>query len=184
MPKEFPIQSVSFRGKRDQFLTEGGGRKVLPKWVTDDVVSENARRVSSQLDDMSSFFEDERTLPLLTEVSMHSKATAKSHRPAVRSLFDDGNRHNVLGISSVGKLLVKIDSKEDLDIIQRRFTTNRQNLTDKRKIGLAAVENLKKYEPIVDTDIRDAKVLKLQLVDYQNNEFNHRSQMLLEAVCG
>ena len=184
MAKEFPIQSVSFRGERDQFLTEGGGSKALPKWVTDDAVVENAHRVSLQLSDMSSFFEHESTLPLLTEVSMHSKATAKSHRPSVRSLFEGNNQHSVLGVSSVGKLLVKIDSKRDLDIIQRRFITNEQNLTDKRKIGLAAVENLKKYEPIVDTDIRDAKVLKLQLVDYQNNEFNDRSQMLLEAVCG
>ena len=52
MAKELPIQSVSFRGERDQFLTEGGGSKVLPKWVTDNAVSENAHRVSSQLSDM------------------------------------------------------------------------------------------------------------------------------------
>ena len=129
MAKELPIQSVSFRGERDQFLTEGGGSKVLPKWVTDNAVSENAHRVSSQLSDMSSFFEHERTLPLLTEVSMHSKATAKSHRPAVRSLFEGNNRHNVLGVSSVGKLLVKIDSRKDLDIIQRHFIGNKSNLS-------------------------------------------------------
>jgi len=39
MANKYPIQSVSFRGEIDKFLTEGGGSSELPKWVNDITIS-------------------------------------------------------------------------------------------------------------------------------------------------
>ena len=120
MVKEFPIQNVSFRGEIDRFLTEGGGSEDLPKWVDDSTLSANAERVYRQLKSFSELFSDtNRTIPVLTEVTLNEKATAKSHRPVVRKLMDVNSKRNVLGVTSVGKLLVKIDTAIDLHKMER-----------------------------------------------------------------
>ena len=89
MAKEYPIQNVSFRGETDNFLTEAGGGSELPKWVNDTAISVNAERVYGQLELFSELFSDSnRTMPVLTEITLNKKATAKSHRPAVRKMMD------------------------------------------------------------------------------------------------
>lgn len=183
MPKYLPIQNVSFRGEIDRFLTEGGGSRSLPKWVNDEMISENSSRIHGQLSNFTSLFEDKnRTLPLLTEVSLSDKATAKSYRSSVRQLFDIGNKRNIIGVSSVGKLIVKVDSKDDLGKISRRFH-NVTNPSKNRKIGLAAVKRIEKYKAKIEEGINNGDCLKIQLIDYLNNEYNHLSRIQLEAIC-
>ena len=41
MSKTLPIQLVKTREKRDEFLKEAGGSNELPRWVTEQVISEN-----------------------------------------------------------------------------------------------------------------------------------------------
>ena len=185
MAKEYPIQNVSFRGETDNFLTEGGGSDKLPKWVNDKAISANAKRVHGQLEEFSKLFSDKkRMMPVLTEVTLNKKATAKSHRPAVRGLLDIDSKRNVLGVTSVGKLLVKIDSAGDLNRIERGFDINIHTVLQKNKrIGLSAIENISHYNAIVDNNIHTGDFLKLQMVDYLNNELNQRSQKALETKC-
>ena len=79
MAKEYPIQNVSFRGETDYFLTEAGGGSELPKWVNDTAISVNAERVYGQLELFSELFSDaNRTMPVLTEITLNQKATAKN----------------------------------------------------------------------------------------------------------
>lgn len=185
MAKEFPIQKVSFRGETDCFLTEGGGSDKLPAWVNDSVILDNAVRVYGQLGQLSTLFSDaNRTMPILTEVSLNVKATAKSHRPAVRKLMDVNSKRNVLGVTSVGKLIVKIDTAADLDKIERGFRiTNTVALSKDKKNGLSAIESISRYKAIVDEDIKNGDRLKLQMVDYLNSEYNHRSHIALSTRC-
>ena len=97
MANKYPIQSVSFRGEIDKFLTEGGGGSELPKWVNDTAISVNAERVYGQLELFSELFSDaNRTMPVLTEITLNEKATAKSHRPTVRKMMDVNHKRNVL----------------------------------------------------------------------------------------
>lgn len=183
MPKNLPIQSVSFRGDVDRFLTEGGGSSSLPKWVNDEIISENSTRVYGQLTGFSALFDDNnRTLPLLTEVLLNESATAKSYRPAVRKLLDMANKRNVIGMTSVGKLIVKVDSKQDLNTITRRFETV-EGASKNKRLGMAAIKSIEKHTPVVEEGIIAGDCLKLQLVDYQNNEQNHLSHIQLESLC-
>lgn len=185
MAKIFPIQNVSFRGERDRFLTEGGGSKDLPKWVDEATMVANAERVYSQLTNISELFSDEsRTMPVITEVTLNKKATAKSYRSAIRGMLDVEKKRNVIGVTSVGKLLVKIDSTADLKRIESGFKIDNITFLSKtKKIGLTAIENISKYKAVVDTDINRGDLLKLQLVDYLNSEYNHRSHVALKTIC-
>lgn len=183
MPKNLPIQSVYFRGEVDRFLTEGGGSGTLPKWVNDEVIAENVERVYGQLSYFSVLFEENnRTLPLLAEVSLNDKATAKSYRSSMRQLLDVDNKRNIVGVSSVGKLIVKVDSKNDLNKITRRFC-NAANASKNKKLGMAAIRSIDKYQVSIEDGINNGDCLKIQLIDYQNNEYNHLSRIQLEALC-
>ena len=136
MAKQFYIQNVSFRGERDRFLTEGGGSKDLPKWVDETTIMANAGRIHNQLRTISELFSDKnRIMPVITEVTLNRKATAKSYRPAVRSILDVDSKRNVIGVTSVGKLLVKIDSSNDLNKIEQAFSFINPYALPKRKNG-------------------------------------------------
>ncbi len=185
MAKQFYIQNVSFRGERDRFLTEGGGSKDLPKWVDETTIMANAGRIHNQLRTISELFSDKnRIMPVITEVTLNRKATAKSYRPAVRSILDVDSKRNVIGVTSVGKLLVKIDSSNDLNKIEQAFSfINPYALPKRKKIGLSAIENISQYKAVVDENICTDDLLKLQLVDYLNSEYNYRSRVALEVEC-
>ncbi len=183
MSRTLPIQNVSFRGEIDSFLTEGGGSSKLPKWVTYDEVKQNSIRVRTQLSTLSEAFNNGRALPLLTEVSLNENATAKSYRPAIRKMLDVGNKKNVLGVSSVGKLIVKIDTRSDLDRISSNFNYMDGQMPKSTRLGLAAIEDIVKYFSVIDDEIAENDCVKIQLVDYQNNDLNYRSRLLLEGFC-
>lgn len=182
MAKTLPIQQVSFRGEKDVFLAEGGGGGKAPKWVNDENIERNAHEVFTNLTGMSNYFDRERSLPLLTEVILEEKATAKSHRPSIRKMFDVRTKRNVLGSATAGKLLVKIDSKSDYDTIKGRFA-NRQIGVKSTRIGLAAIKKIKKYEAEIDPTLEEGDTAKVQLVDYLNEELNHRSNLMLRDWC-
>ena len=87
-------------------------------------------------------------------------------------------KRNVLGSATAGKLLVKIDSKSDYDTIKGRFA-NRQIGVKSTRIGLAAIKKIKKYEAEIDPTLEEGDTAKVQLVDYLNEELNHRSNLML-----
>ncbi len=183
MQKKLPIQNVSFRGETDRFLTEGGGSRSLPKWVNEEIIAKNSARVYEQLSDFSFLLDDnKRTLPLLTEVTLNDKATAKSYRSSVRQMFDVNNKRNIIGITSVGKLIVKVDTKKDLGKIKRNFADS--TLASKsKKLGMAAIQSIQRHQAQVEDGINDGDCIKVQLIDYLNNEYNHLSHIQLEALC-
>ena len=184
MSRTLPIQNVSFRREIDRFLTEGGGSGSLPKWVSDNEIKQNSIRVRGQLSTLSEAFNnDRRTLPLLTEVSLNQNATAKSYRPAVRKMLDVGNKRNVLGVSSVGKLIVKIDTRDDLAKISSNFDYMNGQVSKNTHLGLAAIVGVAKYFSVIEEGIAENDCVKIQLVDYQSNDFNYRSRLLLEDFC-
>lgn len=185
MKKDLPIQNVSFRENIDRFLTEGGGSKALPKWVNEENITKNVIVVSQQLKSFEGlFYKEPRVLPVLVEVVLHEKATAKSHRPAIRSILDVNNKRNVLGVSSVGRIIAKIDSREDLNKIECRYSIrDTKQLTKSSKVGLSAINSINHLKVSVDQDITEKDTLKIQLVDYLSNDLNNCSKQLLQNKC-
>lgn len=67
----------------------------MPKWVDEATIVANGRRVHGQLGLLSELFADEdRTMPVIAEVTLNKKATAKSYRSAVRGMLDVGSKRN------------------------------------------------------------------------------------------
>ena len=103
MAKILPIQLVKTREKQDEFLKEAGGSNELPRWATEQIISENAVRLVNALDSIGRLFEDRPVrnsrLPLLVKAKLNEHATAKSYRPNVRSILNQNRKHNVIGIS-------------------------------------------------------------------------------------
>lgn len=184
MSKDLPIQQVKFRRKQDNFLTEGGG-STLPEWVNEENIKANSCRVNSHLEELKLVFENvERLdLPILTVVDINEKAIAKSHRFAIHELVNVDKKRNVLGGIKVGKLLVKIDSKKDLESIEAKFNPLNNVCNNTRKKGLSAVLDINKYKAELDDDINSNEVLKVQLVDYLDSEMNLRSKNMLIDFC-
>ena len=92
------------------------------------------------------FSDANRTMPVLTEITLNKKATAKSHRPAVRKMMDVNSKRNVLGVTSVGKILVKIDTANDLKKMERGFkVVNTANLPKDKKIVASCAVGLRGY---------------------------------------
>jgi hypothetical protein len=121
--KDLPIQFVQTRGERDVFLKEGGGSGELPKWVTNAAIESNASVMRSSFQVLEQEFarreeRNEGGLPILAIATLHEKATAKSYRGNIRQIFDNKNKRNVIGMSKQREIIVKIDSKADL---QRMF---------------------------------------------------------------
>lgn len=73
--------------------------------------------------------------------------------------------------------------KNRFKAIAEKFNPENKNLSKNLQKGLAAVANITKYVPIIDTSIESAEVLKVQLADYLNSEMNLRSKRLLLNFC-
>ena len=91
--KKLPIQLVKTRGTKDVFKKEGSSGD-LPKWVTTETVRTNAQSMLITLREVSKIFDDKnRRLPVLLTATLNKKATAKTYRPNVRSVFDNKKKH-------------------------------------------------------------------------------------------
>lgn len=188
MPKNLPIQFVEIREDRDIFLKEGGGGSDVPKWVTADTIARNVTSIRETLNTLSRLFDErealgEDSLPLLTVAILHEKATAKSYRPNVRSIFDTKKKRNVIGAGAPGDLLVKIDNKADLERIAENY--NERSVKDTNKVkayGLAAVTGLQLFHPQIEDGLL-GHPLKVQLIDYLDNSLNQKAEKIFLKMC-
>lgn len=191
MNKTRSIQIVRTRGSQDLFKKEGsGGGK--PKWATPQAVRKNAAMISRTLQSLDRMFlqrrKDGNDLPVLLVATLNEDATAKSHRPNVKSIFRTKQRSNIIGVAGLGELFVKIDTLDDLNVIKESISDIRHHRASKEKtIGVAAVESLAVFHPELNADELAGKTVKIRLVDYKSDIYNKLAeQRFIEecALCG
>jgi hypothetical protein len=184
MEKKLPIQIVEFREK-DDFLPEGGGGNEPPKWVTEETIRENVSTVSTQLGLLSALFEQRKSndAPILAVANLNNNATAKSYRGYVRSVFDIGDKRNIIGMNRYDELLVKFDNNDDLNVVRNKYSQYGMNNTGKSiKWAYAAVNDLHLFTPQVDDNIENKEV-KVRLVDYLDDKLNRKCKERFEIFC-
>ena len=176
--RNLPIQIVSTRGEQDLFWKEGGGDNNLPKWATKETVTAHAGIMFQTFSVVEKQFDDrgDDALPVLMVASLRENATSrKSIRANVRAVFDGRAKRNVLGKESQKGLLVKVDSKIDLNAIRRRVDDISHGRASKDRIcGVAVIEDLKLFQPYVEEGL-DGGTLKVQLANYHDEQFNAMS---------
>ena len=181
--KKLPIQLVKTRGTKDVFKKEGSSGD-LPKWVTTETVRTNAQSMLITLREVSKIFDDKnRRLPVLLTATLNKKATAKTYRPNVRSVFDNKKKRNIIGIESPNELLIKVDNKTDLQLIQKNINSYSESTIKKDRLcGIAAVTGINKYKPEIDNDAVGHTV-KIRLVDYLDQKWNTLSETIFIEQC-
>lgn len=188
MNEQHPIQIVKTRGAIDQFKKEGAGSSELPKWATPQAIKENARSIGNTLQTLGGIFQkrcaDGNNLPVLLIATLNEDATAKSHRPNVKSVFRINKQSNVIGVAGVAELFVKIDNQDDLRTIQGIVSDVRGNRASKeRKIGVAAIKGLTVFHPKIETDKLSEKTVKVRLIDYKSEELNQLAERHFLEEC-
>lgn len=186
--KDLPIQFVQTRGERDVFLKEGGGSGELPKWVTNAAIESNASVMRSSFQVLEQEFarreeRNEGDLPILAIATLHEKATAKSYRGNIRQIFDNKNKRNVIGMSKQREIIVKIDSKADLQRISSNYQADKISTLGKvKRCGIAAVVGLDLFHANVEENLA-GHPLKVRLVDYLDGQLNDKSEQQFLQVC-
>ena len=128
--------------------------------------------------------EDGNELPVLLVATLNEDATAKSHRPNVKSIFRTKQRSNVIGVANLGELFVKIDTLSDLNIIKKSISEIKHHKASKEKnIGAAAVQSLTVFHPELNTNELVGKTVKIRLIDYKSDRFNQLAEQRFFEEC-
>jgi hypothetical protein len=187
MAKTLPIQFVKTRGEQDIFKKEGSGDRKLPNWVSINTINENSRKIISGLADAEKYFTQRESaqmpdVPVLMIATINDKATAKSYRKDIRSIFDTNKNRNIIGKDTVDNLLVKIDDKQAIDSIKNNIK-NTTHLSKSKKIGISAITNLKRFQPTYNSEELAGKVIKVKLANYLDEKINERVEKLFLDGC-
>jgi hypothetical protein len=178
MDRTRPIQLVKTRGEQDLFKKEGSGSSALPSWVTAQDIQENAKNIGSTLGHLEKTLKlrlkNGNNLPILLVATLNDKATAKSYRPNVKSIFRTNRKSNVIGVAGVSQLYVKIDTLTDLQSIRNVVSDVMLNkaISKEKQIGMAAVKSLLEYHPSVEKKNLIGKTVKIRLIDYKSEKIN------------
>lgn len=182
MNKNLPIQFVETRGERDQFLKEGMGDNSLPAWSTEESLVAHVGIMENTFSGVDRIFDarEEEGLPILMVATLDKRAAKrKAYRANARSIFDSRNKRNVIGKNSHQGLLVKVDCKNDLQMMRHNITG--ENISQDKRCGIAVIENLQLYHPYIEDDLIGRRV-KVRLVDYQDQRLNELANHKMSQV--
>lgn len=175
--RSLPIQLVETRGERDQFLKEGMGDNSLPNWSTQESMAEHVRIMTDTFTAAERIFDarEEEGLPILMVATLDDNAVRrKAFRANARSIFDSRNKRNILGKDSHKGLLVKVDNKADVQLMKSNINIA-GNISKDKQCGVAVIDDLQLFHPYVEDDLV-GKLLKVKLVDYQDQRLNDLAQ--------
>ncbi len=162
--KYLPIKIVHKREK-DASLTEAGGGNP-PQWMDVVNIEERSEMIIETLNEigeqLASRSERLSFIPATIELTLDSKAIAKSYRSRVRNIVDVNYKNNIIGLIDDDTLLIKIDSSDDLIKIRKNIMNFK-----KTKEGLASIVESAAFKPSID--VEENEILKVKLINYQDN---------------
>jgi len=165
----------------DESKNEPGGRENFPAWIlSGSDLEQRAVMLWKDINQFSSFIEEREkrnsAIPFVFVAKMNRNATAKTHRAKISSLFQVGNRNNIIGLSDSDELVVKIHSSNDLSKISKRLSDFEQN-----RYAISCIESVQKFEPAIE-EASEKSAYKVKLIDFQDSETNIYAQRLFESA--
>ncbi len=180
MNERLPIKFFAAR-EIDELRIEPGGNSDVPNWVlSGDELAKHANTLNQAFTQFEAII-DERAarksaVPFVFVAKMYEDATAKSRRGDISSLFQTGKKSNVIGLSSTDKLIVKIDSKSQIDEISARILD-----CERYSYAISCLEAFREFQPEVELN-KEESSYKVKLIDFQDYETNMAMQRLFEQT--
>lgn len=185
--KNLPIKFFQKRGKDEQD-TEGGGKRIMPKWASSDIALEKAGYVRSVLQTVSESLTEKlkrnNFIPSVIKLKVNEEALAKTHRKEIGNIFNVSNKLNIIGISGENEALIKVENQADIDAILKNvdkisnafpsFTT---------VVGISAISNIEEFKPQIEIEPNEDTILKIKLFNYGNNDLDGILLRAFEKYC-
>lgn len=183
--KNLPIKIFEKRKNVDERKTEGGGDGALPPWaqISDELLYTRSsdfkdvlKKTSEKLTNRDSVRD---FIPAVIKIEMHEKATAKSHRSDISSLFDVNHRHNLIGLTDDRNILVAVNDLDDVKEINKKL-----NQPTKFKKGIASIVDMASFEPAITVEkVDENEPLRVSLINYHNYQLNEAVSRTFIELC-
>ena len=130
------------------------------------------------MDELEAEFSTRKSSPVPFSfiAKLQSDATAKSKREDITNLFQQKSFGGVVGLTDTNKLIVALNSLEELKEISNRIKDYESN-----DYAISCIEDFEEFVPYIVKEEKECNY-KIKLVDYQNYEQNLAMRRLLEYV--
>lgn len=174
--EKLPIKFFAPR-EVDELRIEGNKNSEKPKWVLrGKELKQRADSLRLSLDSLETKFSMRKSSPVPFSfiVKLQSDATAKSKREDITNLFEQKSFGGVVGLTDTNKLIVALDSLEEL-----KEVANRINDYEINDYAISCIEDFEEFVPYIVKGKKECNY-KIKLVDYQNYEQNLAMRRRLE----
>ena len=174
--EKLPIKFFAPR-EVDELRIEGNKNSENPKWVLrGKELKQRADSLRLSLDSLETKFSMRKSSPVPFSfiVKLQSDATAKSKREDITNLFEQKSFGGVVGLTDTNKLIVALDSLEEL-----KEVANRINDYEINDYAISCIEDFEEFVPYIVKGKKECNY-KIKLVDYQNYEQNLAMRRRLE----
>lgn len=117
-------------------------------------------------------------LPTVVKLKLNEDALAKTYRSEIGKLFNLGRKVNIIGLVGDNQLLVKVDNVNDLKQIEAKIADKEKNV-----LGISAIEEAEEFKPLIDSEVKDSKDLKVRLINYGDYKLNEISERSFVSLC-
>lgn len=163
-------------------LPGGSSDKGKSFWLNDIDLYAQSNYINSFLDTidlkLTTKKKNKNPVPSIVKITLIDKAIATSFRADLNNLFKTRGKNNVIGFTETQSLLVKVDNEDDLEKIQTRIKDAKRN-----KISISAIKDVKEFQPELNVDLEDDKVVKARLFNYGDERLNVKAQKRFENTC-
>lgn len=180
--KNLPIKLFQKR-RIDERQTEGSGSSTPPKWMlTGNELEERAEMLLEPFSDIEGEFATRPSyrdfIPVTLKVDIDDNAIAKSHRKDVQKLFNGRfSKNNIIGFLDSNSAIVKVDSLEESNQIQKNIKNFNRNAK-----SVSAIESIEIFKPYLVKPKKD-EALKISLIDFLNYELNNSVKIAFKKFC-
>lgn len=181
--KNLPIKLFEKRKEFDARKTEGGSGD-LPSWanISMDELTRKASEFTSALSAVAQKLDARKTdrdfIPAVLKVEIIEQAIAKSHRPAIATLFNGDQELNLIGLSAEREIMIKVEDKESLERITKKLSQ-----PGKYTKGIAAINEMGAFEPLVDVQENLSSAFRASLINFHNYNLNQAVARTFELLC-
>lgn len=182
--KNLPIRFFSMREK-DERMTEGAGDSEIPNWVDRDAIPHKQASFVDMMTGMAAKLSEKsksnNQLPSVITLHLNRNASAKGSRQNIASIFNDRGAINLIGVTSNDRVMVKVNSSTEASRIANKISNLRTG--DKTYLGVAAIDSIDDFTPMVEDELNLDSVIKIKLINYYDRELNELLARSFEKDC-